>query len=69
MITNLNCEVDSNAETAFISFDFQGSNCCNIYVTKQGDRKLLKILNENSVELCLNEEEELWVPMPEIPAH
>ena len=66
-IKNLDWKIDPDAETAFISFDFQSSNCCGIYVTKQGSRKLLKIVDESSVELCLNEEEELWIPMPGNP--
>lgn len=66
-IKNLNWEVDSDAGKAFISFDFQGSNCCGIYVTAQGGRKLLKTVEENRVELDLQEEEALWIPTPGNP--
>lgn len=67
-IKNLAWEVDSNAGTAFVSFDFQGSNSCSIYVTDQGgSRKLLKIVDENNLELNINEEEKLWIPTPGNP--
>lgn len=67
LIKNLDWEVDPDAGTAFISFDLQGGNCCGICVTKQGGRQLLKTVDENSVELRLKEEEELWIPMPGNP--
>ncbi|MDE5588012.1 MAG: D-alanyl-D-alanine carboxypeptidase family protein [Acetatifactor sp.] len=67
-IKNLDWEVDSDAGTAFVSFDFQGSNSCSIYVTDQdGNRKLLKIVDENNLELNINDEEELWIPTPGRP--
>lgn len=64
-IKNLDWEVDSDAGKTFISYDFQGSNCCGIYVTEQGGRKLLKTVEENSVELDMKEE--LWIPTPGTP--
>ena len=68
VIQNLQWEVDPDAGVASVSFDFQGSNSCSIYVTEQGgSRKLLKIVNEKNVELNLNEEEELWIPTPGNP--
>lgn len=67
VIKNLDWEVDADAGTAFISFDFQEGNCCGIYVTEQDGKKLLKTVDEDSVELRLNEEEELWIPMPGNP--
>lgn len=68
VIKNLDWEVDSDAGTASVSFDFQGSNICSIYVTEQGgSKKLLKIVDKNIVELNLNEEEELWIPTPGNP--
>lgn len=66
-INNLDLEVDSDSETAVISFDSQESNCCGIYVMKPDGRKLVKTVEENRVELCLSEEEELWIPMPGNP--
>lgn len=66
-IKNLDWKVDTDAGTAFISYDFQGGNCCGIYVAGQDGRKLLKVVDGNSVELDLNEEEELWIPMPGNP--
>lgn len=66
-INNLDLEVDPDSQTAFVSFDYQEGNCCGIYVVKPDGRKLLKTVDENSVELCLSEEEELWVPMPGNP--
>lgn len=66
VIKNLDWEIDSDAGTALISFDYQESNCCGIYVTEQGSRRLLQITEGNSVELDLNAEE-LWIPTPGNP--
>jgi len=66
-INNLDLEVDPDSETAVISFDSQESNCCGIYVMKPDGRKLLKTVDENRIELCLSEEEDLWIPMPGNP--
>ena len=67
VINHLDLEVDQDSQTAFISFDLQESNCCGIYVNRPEGRKLLKIVDGNSVELNLSEEKELWVPMPGNP--
>lgn len=64
-IKNLDWEVDSDQGTAVISFDFQESNSCSVYVTGQDGRKLLKTVDRNRVELNL--EEELWIPTPGNP--
>lgn len=64
-IGNLEWEVDQDAGKALISFDFQGSNCCGIFVMQQDGRKLLKTVEENRVELDLKEE--LWIPTPASP--
>ncbi|MCM1541254.1 MAG: D-alanyl-D-alanine carboxypeptidase family protein [Blautia sp.] len=66
-IRDLDLEVDPDAGTALINFDFQGSNCCGICVMEQGGRKIVKTVDGDSVELCLREEEELWIPMPGNP--
>lgn len=67
MIRKLDWEVDPETGTALISLDFQGANSCSIYVTEQsGERKFLKIVDENSLELDLNGEG-LWIPTPENP--
>ncbi|MCM1189238.1 MAG: D-alanyl-D-alanine carboxypeptidase family protein [bacterium] len=67
-IRNLDWEVDSDAGTASVSFDFHGSNSCSIYVLDpNGGRNFLKIVDENTVDLNLNEEEALWIPTPGNP--
>lgn len=65
LIKNLDRDIDPDAGKVFISFDFQESNCCGIYVMQQGNRKLLKTVEENRVELDLREE--LWIPTPATP--
>lgn len=61
MIRKLDWEVDPETGTALISLDFQGANSCSIYVTEQsGERKFLKIVDENSLKLDLNGEG-LWI--------
>lgn len=67
VIDNLDLEFDPDSQTAFLRFDLQESNCCGIYVAKPDGRKLLKIVDGNSAELRLSEEEELWTPMPGNP--
>ena len=68
VIKNMDLEVDSDTGTAFISLDVQEGNCCTIYVTEQsGGKKLLKTVDEKSVELNLKEEEALWMPTPGNP--
>lgn len=68
LIENLDLKVDSDTKTAIISLDFLEGNCCSIFITEQsGGKKFLKFTDENIVELDLNEEEELWIPMPENP--
>lgn len=57
----------ANLETGIvsISYDFRDGNSCSIYVVGQdGERKLLRTVEENSLELNFNEEENLWVPTP-----
>lgn len=62
-IANLDWEVDSDTGITSISFDFHSSNSCSIYVTQpDGEKKLWKVVDENSLELNLGEEEGLWVP-------
>ncbi|MBD5461129.1 MAG: hypothetical protein HDR26_09355, partial [Lachnospiraceae bacterium] len=65
VIKNLDWEVDEEAGTALVSFDFQGGNSCSIYVMEQGSKRFLKTVNEDSIELNLKEE--LWIPTPENP--
>lgn len=68
MIKNMDCEVDQETGTAYISFDFQEANSCSVYVVGQsGERKFLKTVDGNSLELDLNEEEDLWIPTPGNP--
>ena len=68
MIKKLDWEVDPDTGIAYINLDYQGANSCSIYVTEQsGEKKLLRIVQENSLELNLNEEEALWIPTPGNP--
>ena len=68
MIRKLNWEIDPDAGTAYIGLDYQGANSCSVYVTdSSGKMRLLRDVNENSLELNLYEEEELWIPTPGNP--
>lgn len=68
MIRSLDWKVDSDTGTAFINVGYQGANCCSIYVTEQsGEKRFLKVVDEDSLELNLREEEGLWVPTPGNP--
>ena len=68
MIRDLDWEVDPETGTAHVNLDFRGANSCSVYVVEQsGERKFLRILDDNSLELNLNEEEELWIPTPGNP--
>lgn len=68
MIKKLDWEVDPDRGTAYINIDYQGANSCSIYVTEpDGEKKLLKNVDEKSLELNMNEEETLWVPTPGNP--
>ena len=61
-------EVDPDAGIAYISFDFQGADSCRVYVTEpDGEKKFLRTVDENILELNLYEEEELWIPTPGNP--
>ena len=63
MITKLNWEVDPDVGTAYISLDYRGANSCSVYVTEpSGEKKFLRFVDDNSLELNLYEEEELWIP-------
>lgn len=67
MIKNLDWEVDPDAGTAYINLDYQDANSCSVYVTDQnGEKRLLRIEDGDSVEVNL-EEEELWIPTPGNP--
>lgn len=66
VIDNLDLEIDPDTQTAFLRFDLRESNCCGIFVAKPDGRRLLKVVDGNSAELCLSEEE-LWTPMPGNP--
>lgn len=68
VIRKLDWKVDSDAGTAFINIGYQGANCCSIYVTEQnGEKRFLKIVDEDSLELNLKDEEGLWIPTPGNP--
>ncbi|MCH5344363.1 MAG: hypothetical protein J1E64_10000 [Acetatifactor sp.] len=68
MINNLDWEVDPDAGIAYINLDYQEANSCSIYVTEQsGEKRFLKVVDGNSLELNLNEEEGLWRPTPGNP--
>ena len=68
MIKNLDWEVDPDTGTAYINLDFQEANSCSVYVTEQsGEKRFLRILDENNIELNLHEEEGLWIPTPGNP--
>lgn len=66
-IKNLDWEIDSEEGTASAHMDFQEGNCCSIFVQGQDGRRLLKTVEENSVELDLSVEEGLWIPTPGNP--
>ena len=66
-IKKVNWEVDPDVGTAYINLDYQGANSCSIYVMEQsGEKKLLRTVEENSLELNLNDEG-LWIPTPGNP--
>ena len=68
MIKKMDWEVDPDAGIAYISFDYQEANSCSVYVIGQnGEKKFLKTVDGNILELNLNEEEELWIPTPGNP--
>ena len=68
VIKNMNWEVDPDVGTAYINMDFQDANSCSIYVMEQnGEKRFLKTVEEDSLELNLNEEEGLWIPTPGNP--
>ena len=67
MISNLDWEVDPDTGTAYISLGYQGADSCSVYVTEQsGEKKFLKTVEENSLELNLYDED-LWIPTPGNP--
>ena len=67
-IKRFDLEVDPDVGTAYISLDYQGANSCIVYVTEpSGEKKFLRVVDENSLELNLIEEEGLWIPTPGNP--
>ena len=66
-IKKVNWEVDPDVGTAYISLDYQEANSCSIYVMEQsGEKRFLRTVEENSLELNLSEEG-LWIPTPGNP--
>lgn len=67
-IKKVNWEVDPDVGTAYINLDYQEANSCSVYVVEpSGEKKFLRTVEENRLDLNLNEEEGLWIPTPGNP--